>query len=171
LVVRALDLTEAEEAFIAHIAPHVGGTPRRALRFLNVYRVIKASLGAQELELLEKRGGYRGLMTQLAIAIGSPLLLQQWIGLLDAEGTGGNLINSRDEIMDSLDKEKWFTESPERIHLDGAIGAFWSGAQSYRKSGGVVTKESPEAVRQMLQNGTAYLKDYGALAKRYSFGV
>ncbi|MGO7837235.1 P-loop NTPase fold protein [Rhizobium johnstonii] len=67
---RALTLIDAERRYMSTIAPWVGSTPRRTLRFLNIYRVIKASLDASNLARLEG-GGYRSLMTQLALIVGS----------------------------------------------------------------------------------------------------
>jgi len=69
--VEALTLSDDEIAFARKIAPWSGHTPRRALRFINVYRVVKASFRSDEARRLEE-GGYRGLMAQLAIMTGSP---------------------------------------------------------------------------------------------------
>lgn len=67
---RALVLTDRERSFVTALAPWVGDTPRRSLRFLNIYRVIKASLDARGIQRLEA-GGYRSLMTELALVVGS----------------------------------------------------------------------------------------------------
>ncbi|TCN26934.1 P-loop NTPase fold protein [Sinorhizobium americanum] len=67
---RALVLTDRERSFMTALAPWVGDTPRRSLRFLNIYRVIKASLDDRGIQRLEA-GGYRSLMTELALVVGS----------------------------------------------------------------------------------------------------
>ncbi|WP_395515543.1 P-loop NTPase fold protein [Pseudorhizobium flavum] len=69
--VEALTLTDEERDFARKIAPWAGHTPRRALRFVNVYRVVKASFRSDEARHLEE-GGYCGLMAQLAVTTGSP---------------------------------------------------------------------------------------------------
>ena len=74
----ALHLTEAEAVAIASLAPCLGGSPRRARRFVNVYRVAKASLAPEEVERLEK-DGHKALATQLAIATGAPNAFAAWV--------------------------------------------------------------------------------------------
>jgi len=73
----ALGLTSNEIATLATLAPFLGGSPRRARRFINVYRVAKASLAPDEIKKLED-GEYRALATHLAIATGAPNIFGAW---------------------------------------------------------------------------------------------
>jgi methyl-accepting chemotaxis protein len=168
IAARALELTEGEQAFMKFLAPCVGSTPRSALRFLNVYRVIKASLGAEDLQKLEKDGGYRGLMTQLAVVTGSPALQKRWSELLNVAGRDDTL----QQIEPRLKAETWFTASPNSHHLYGALAAFWSNRQTPKPDDkGPAVSETQEAVDKVLKNGIADLGHYGDLANRYSFGA
>ncbi|MDF2372753.1 MAG: P-loop NTPase fold protein [Rhizobiaceae bacterium] len=64
----SLDLTSQERAFIEKIAATLDGSPRRTLRFINSYRIIKASLDDAELAILEAQG-FAALATLLAISV------------------------------------------------------------------------------------------------------
>ena len=142
---RTLRIEKREEDFMKLLAPFVGGSPRRALRFLNVYRVIKASLGPAEIVMLSGHGGDHALMTQLAIATGSPALLNGWLNLLAAAPAGADV----DSLRTSLQQEYWFLTSPERNRLDGALAVF-----------GRITPKAAQL--EALQR-------YAPLARRYSF--
>jgi hypothetical protein len=160
----ALTLTPAEAQFMARLAPHVGSSPRRALRFLNTYRVIKAGLGPEELTKLEEKGGYRGLMSQIAVATGSPSLLNPWITLLSNADARNNLSSLRSR----LEEHDWFTTSQARGFLCGTIDAFYSRPEVGQDlTGG---GEVPETIEAMLDDGVETLNHYAPLARRYSFG-
>lgn len=64
-----LELTEAEQTYVTSLAAGLDGSPRRALRFINSYRLIKASLPASR-RLSIAQGGYRAILTVLAIQVG-----------------------------------------------------------------------------------------------------
>jgi hypothetical protein len=66
----ALRITEREKTFILRIADVLDGSPRRALRFINTYRVLKASLPDQDVTALEQEG-YAALVALLALSIAS----------------------------------------------------------------------------------------------------
>ena len=102
---RALELTNGERAFMHKLAPFVGSTPRRALRFLNVYRVIKASMPTGALHQTEREGGYRGLMMQLGVTTGSPTLRAPWSNFLMTVDPTATLT----EIETQLRSEGWYT--------------------------------------------------------------
>jgi|GEM_PF-1401054 len=143
-VARALALSPAEFAFMNDIAPWVGRTPRRALRFLNIYRVIKASLSEMEVTRLEE-GGYYALMTQLAIVTGAPALHKTWtkkLGLAD-ENLAPNDLEAQ--------MKNACVSSPDRDLLLGAIATF-------------------HAATRTRTNPRADLKHYDEIARRYGFG-
>lgn len=149
------------------LAPYVGNTPRRALRFLNVYRVIKASLRTEDLHSLERDGGYRGLMTQLGVTTGAPALRQPWSNFLKGVAGTGKL----PEIDMLLKGQDWFKVSPDSPQLHGAITTFWAPWKPPgRNDGEGEVGETENAVNKALQNGIANLRNYDELAKRYSFG-
>jgi hypothetical protein len=66
----SLRLTPNERAFIGSLAESLDHSPRRTLRFINTYRILKASLAADEVRQLETRG-YKSLLTLLTLAIAS----------------------------------------------------------------------------------------------------
>lgn len=90
---RALVLTDAERSYMLKIAPWVGSTPRRALRFLNIYRIIKASLDPANLQRLEA-GGYRALLTEIALVVGGRR--SEGLGIVQALTRGTSIPSLRD---------------------------------------------------------------------------
>ncbi|MBK6008682.1 hypothetical protein JJB11_21485 [Ramlibacter ginsenosidimutans] len=77
-----LRLTVPEVDFMGRLAPHAATSPRRALRFMNTYRLIRASLDdVDRQELLA--GGYVALLVQLAVATGAPDLMSSWVTHLE----------------------------------------------------------------------------------------
>jgi hypothetical protein len=71
-----LTLSRSETELMRRLAPYLGQSPRRAKRFVNVYRLVKAGLPQSRIDALVGRGGaspgYRALLTQLAIVTGAP---------------------------------------------------------------------------------------------------
>jgi hypothetical protein len=71
-----LELSRWEADALQRFAPMVGATPRRLIRFVNVYRLIKTSLPQAQLERFVGGHGeslaYRALIVQLAIVTGAP---------------------------------------------------------------------------------------------------
>ena len=61
-------LRPGERTFIKAMAKVLDGSPRRTLRFINTYRIVKASFGAADLKRFEG-GGYRAFATLLAVAV------------------------------------------------------------------------------------------------------
>jgi hypothetical protein len=143
---RALVLDTAERDFLEKLAPYVGGSPRRALRFLNVYCVVKASLGHDDLDRLQA-GGYRALMTQLAIATGTPLSLSAWLAAL-ASAAGSSL----DAARATLAKDQRARDGTDRSRLDDALDLYAATTSD---------RTPADAVKLLL--------DYSGIAQRYSF--
>jgi len=115
---RALSLSDREVNHLGLLAPFIGSSPRRALRFLNVYRVVKASMQKSDLDILDN-GGYRALMTQLAIATGAPALSPVWHDTLKKYRG-----NELDELRNSLKAAKGYEGAFERPQLDGALECY-----------------------------------------------
>jgi hypothetical protein len=146
---RALELDESERTFIDALAPFVGGSPRRALRFLNVYSVVKASMSPGDLDRLQA-GGYRALMTQLAIATGSPALLDAWLSALEKAPQ-----SSLESVRVASRSAEWYRNATDRVRLDGALSAY---EEDTSKSG---AKPGVTGVDELLH--------YASVARRYSF--
>ncbi|MET0794543.1 MAG: P-loop NTPase fold protein [Polyangiaceae bacterium] len=115
---RALSLSGDEVKQLRLLAPFIGTSPRRALRFLNVYRVVKASMKKGDLDILDK-GGYRALMTQLAIATGAPELSPVWHDTLK-KYQGDKL----EGLLTDLKSAKGYEGALERRQLDGALACY-----------------------------------------------
>lgn len=115
----SLDLTTEERAFIEEIAETLDGSPRRTLRFINSYRIIKASLDDDALTLLEEQG-FAALATLLAISVSAdeayPLIVSALtsgkaddtaaLKLLfdEADGVSATVTNRIHEALDRLDR-------------------------------------------------------------------
>ncbi len=130
---RALVLTEGERAYMLNIAPWVGSTPRRALRFLNIYRIIKASLDPANLQRLES-GGYRALLTEIALVVGSRR--NEGLGIVQALAKGSSIDTLRhgtsDFALSTMAKGvlNVFADSPEPADLDN-LAFYWEMACRY----------------------------------------
>jgi hypothetical protein len=96
-------LTPDEITVLTALAPFLGGSPRRARRFVNVYRVAKASLAPDELKKLEG-GEFRALATQLAIATGAPNMFGAWVAACRASGKPIEQRLSEKAVEDRVDK-------------------------------------------------------------------
>jgi hypothetical protein len=163
LAAKALALTGPELAFMQALAPCVGRTPRRALRFLNVYRVIKASMGPTDLSRLEGHGGYRALMCQLAISTAAPGLQKEWLELmrqLDANA-------SMDEIVAATRDLRKVKRSPDAGLVVEAVEALRLPPQGLAESESMV--ENNDVVTALQDSAVEYLRYYAEIARRYSF--
>ena len=154
-VVRSIELSEDELIFLSRIARCAGDTPRRALRFLNSYRVIKAGLADKDLRDLAEKKRFRVLMTQLALATSAPAVAKRFNAILDSDGAFEELkeflngtaeANTSDGINAAIDAI--------RILMDEQMPA---------KSRG--KKISDASIRSVI----ASLRQYGSVAARYSF--
>lgn len=126
---RTMALTSHETAFMAELAPHAGATPRRGLRFVNVYRLIRTSLPLHEHETLVGGEGeqtaYRALLTQLAIVTGAPAIAPVYFDHLAALAAG-NLAEAREykglaDLIAALGEDDRVTASTEAAPLLGAL--------------------------------------------------
>jgi hypothetical protein len=111
---RAPGLTDGEIEAIAKFSAFLGGSPRRARRFVNIYRVAKASLSPAERKELEE-GDFRALAAQLAISTGAPNTFPAWIAACTEKST-----RSLDERLRGID-----IDADEKSNLHGALAAFW----------------------------------------------
>lgn len=143
LLARHLELTKDEKEYMKSLAQCAGASPRRALRFLNVYQVVKASLPGGDAAALE-RGGFRALMTQVAIVTGAPDLLSAWVALVERQDRGTRVA----ALPPVVDAEESLAQPDQRRKLRQALE--------------ILAKADPEATVEAL-------KRHADLARRYSF--
>jgi hypothetical protein len=121
-IMTALLLTGREIDALTSLSPYLGGSPRRAGRFVNLYRVAKASLSIMERQDLEK-SCYRALATQLAIATGAPNAFGSWVAACAVPGARLETIpaqmswppGSNDELANLLGAVEWFRGKNKRL--------------------------------------------------------
>jgi hypothetical protein len=89
----SLRLTPNERRFINDMAAILDGLPRRTLRFINTYRIIKGSLGGRELDLLEQRG-FKALIALLAIGIVAEDDFPRIVGVLRTQAGSDKPLNA-----------------------------------------------------------------------------
>jgi hypothetical protein len=109
----SLRLTKDEIVALTELSPYLGGSPRRARRFVNVYRVAKASLPWGEVKKLED-GEYKALATQLAIATGAPNAFAAWVDIC---------ATAEDDSVDQRISAMEASED-ERQNIDRALATF-----------------------------------------------
>jgi hypothetical protein len=101
---KQLGLTDQEGDLLKELAWSAGASPRRVLRFLNVYQVVKASLSNDQAVNLEL-DGYETLMSQVAIVTGSPGCADQWqyfLASLEPTSFGSSLNSAVDERFSAV---------------------------------------------------------------------
>lgn len=85
---RRLDIHYLEIEFMKGLAPFIGGSPRRVKRFVNIYRLFKASLSPEERATFIKRGNvsghHRPVLVLLALLTGAPRVMPSLLRQLQA---------------------------------------------------------------------------------------
>lgn len=83
-----LELSRAEVRFLQRLAAVVGRSPRTAKRFVNVYRVLRASQPARRLDELlgdgDGKGGFEPVLLLLAAVVGCPAEARELFAALRA---------------------------------------------------------------------------------------
>jgi hypothetical protein len=126
---QALNITPGETDTLQKLAPFIGSSPRRALRFLNVYRLIKASLKTDDFKALEG-GEYKALLTLLAIAMGTPICFSEVLTSL-AKKSGSCAMSDIKSLIPYMDRDDFLFEY-ERF---GEILDVYAGMISKQKGG------------------------------------
>jgi len=111
----ALSVETQEREFMLSLAGAVGKSPRRLKRFVNTYRILKASCDALERDAFVMEGGksgtFKAAMTLLAITTGAPRgaieILRKLSDFKDEDE-----LNKIDSYIKEL-AEKWKTEEME----------------------------------------------------------
>ncbi|NWA05590.1 P-loop NTPase fold protein [Pseudomonas gingeri] len=143
--INKLAIASHEEALLKELAPCIGGSPRRTLRFLNTYRLIKVSLRARELFMLEERG-YKALLVQLALATASPRVFEDCAALL-------NVVSDEYLLNDFVSKVIDDNDDSHDVQQSARIFSIYQRA---------VYGLAPESAVDLL-------KTYASIARRYSF--
>ena len=108
-----MTLSEAEIALLERFAVAAGRTPRQAIRFINIYRIIKSSLTAQLREELnlERGGSLKGicLLPQLAIVTGAPRAERAYFAKLRSTDESLNLT----DFIKALEKDPDFSATSQ----------------------------------------------------------
>ena len=140
LQIEPLSLEPDEARVLAEFAPFVGGSPRRAKRFVNLYHLLRTSLDGVPASTTDAKVRQRALILALAIATGAPYSAsiffdalapvdKRYVGLSDlAEGLGASPAasgpdgNIRDavKLLMKLNDESGVTTGPDmtrELHL------------------------------------------------------
>ena len=133
---RAPGLTDGEIEAITAFSPFLGGSPRRARRFVNIYRVAKASLSPAERKALEE-GDFRALAAQLAISTGAPNTFPAWVAACTEKSP-----RSLDERLRGIN-----IDADEESNLRGALAAFRKMAQDGADPLKRLADQAPRAMR------------------------
>lgn len=138
-----VEMTEEEIKFMTALARFAGNSPRRLIRFLNIYQVMKATLSTDD-DFGSEKGDFYELMTQVAIVTGAPDLLEAWHDILQTSKGSITVGELRNEIT----KLGWAGE-PLKC-LDGALETLQK-RRSWADAAGLHT--------------------YSELSRRFSFGL
>ena len=144
-----LELTRWEADALERFAPLVGATPRRLVRFVNVYRLIKTSLPPAMLErFVGERGesdAYRALIAQLAIVTAAPESAQRYFSVLET----GSADESLETVMTKLGADPAFSKGVDRETVHRIL---------------TVARDSPGAALSV-----GHMLVTAPIARRYSF--
>ncbi len=92
------DIPTDEREYMLSLASSVGRSPRRLKRFVNSYRILKASCDPLEREDLVQKEEYRAVMTLLAIITGAPKAAPKILQSLNGQEKVYKLKDLREDI-------------------------------------------------------------------------
>jgi hypothetical protein len=148
--VLALIIEPEERNFMLQLAGAVGKSPRRLKRFVNTYRILKASLDKLQQETFVVKGGsqgeYKAAMALLAIIAGAP---KSSLGMLEF------LANSA-EITDLTTFETYLKNSTDKAEAKYAQAAL----EAYQRAEAgatvdVLRRWAPQVARFSFRSGRA----------------
>jgi hypothetical protein len=147
-----LKLSANELAFMETLAPYAGSSPRRLLRFVNVYRVITAAMDAGVRRDLRNDGSYLSLLTQLAIVTGASDVLHDWLAITDDDMRNNNC-KSVAELLNWLGTDQRFGNgSPAGpkgwLSVRGAVQEYSKATGSTTDSLGTLRARWPSVARR-----------------------
>jgi len=142
------------------LAPFLGQSPRRAKRFVNVYRLVKTGLPQPIFDaLVGERGGapgYRALLTQLAIVTGAPQTAQLYFTALRSVPEQHETLEA---LSDRLAHDQQLTDAGDWYIIQGALAALLA----FSRERGV---DIGEAMVQQLRSVASIASRYSFLARR-----
>jgi multidrug efflux pump subunit AcrA (membrane-fusion protein) len=149
-------ITDQELEILKHLAPFAGSSPRRGLRFVNVYRLIKTSLKKNQLnDLVGEMGeklAYRAIIAQLAISTGAPRIAQYYFQIIL---TKNGQIKCIEDLIKKLESEPRIKSSPERSLLFGALTT--------------LMELNEDRELDIGQDMIRELREFAPIARRFSF--
>jgi KAP-like P-loop domain-containing protein len=173
-VTRSMTLTKKEWQFLEELAPFVGDTPRRGLRFVNIYRLVKTSLPEElQKQLVSEAGdqiGYRAVITQLAIVTGAPHISGTYFQLLQKAATSIAAARSGRTAQISAEEKKIQTLAELREQLAGELASV--DVNQRRALLGALERLCSLNEEQHIDNGADFLLGlelFAPIARRYSF--
>ena len=138
-----LQFSKEEENFAKALSAGLDGSPRRTLRFINSYRLIKASLTPAEGRKLSE-GGYRAVLALLAIQVCTDAVAEDIPNLKEGFSALATVLNKEpDAVM------KWANS----ISSNGIKQKMVATLEAYQQAGGAMNE----------------LTDHLALVSRFSF--
>ncbi len=112
----SLLLTNYEAEFLTLLSPYSGQSPRTIKRFVNVYRLLRAGLPDETIQVLVGKKGeslvYRAIIAQLAIVTGAPTLANMYFTELGPPNRDDNMTNG--QLLDKLKNNNQLLSSPEK---------------------------------------------------------
>jgi KAP-like P-loop domain-containing protein len=150
-----------EAEYMAKLAPFTGQSPRRAKRFVNVYRLIKAGLADHEdgvvLGDTLTALGYQAMLAQLAIVTGAPKTAWLYFAALPQSDKHGETL---DTFIERLSQDPRLTAEDDWNVIRGVLSLL--GSRSKEMNGSRALADTGPALVNVLR-ATA------PIAQRYSF--
>lgn len=142
-----VDLSAEEQKFMTELSRWAGDSPRRLLRFMNVYQVMKASFSTDDV-VENDQSDFHEIMAQVAIATATPKVLDDWLRILEEESPS-EFISAVLQKMKAPTEPGGKSARPDR-HLLGILDA--------------LVKESPWSTVEAVKRAAR-------LTQRFSFGA
>jgi KAP family P-loop domain len=145
-----LTIEPEERNFMLGLAGAVGKSPRRLKRFVNTYRILKASLDGLQRETFVVQGGnqgeYRAAMALLALVTGAP---SSSLGLLEF------LAKSKEnDPLDTLDQHvRQLKDVSEALYAQAALAAYRRSAANNELTLQDLQKWAPRVARFSFRSG------------------
>lgn len=148
-----LTLSRWEAQLMRRLAPYLGQSPRRAKRFVNVYRLVKTGLPRGRTETLVGPKGasyaYRALLTQLAIVTGAPRMASLYFAALSA----ANADETLESLCARLERDERLTGSADWRIIRGALTTL---SEFSREQGADVDQAMVGEMRDMVHITSRY---------------
>jgi len=116
-----LILKDFELEFIQELAPFIGRSPRRVKRFVNIYRLLRASIrpGAEAVNFIgtrENPGQHRAALVLLTILTGAPTIAPEILKILRDSPDSSSVTKLREQLAEAL-------QNRDAGELEAALGA------------------------------------------------